>query len=96
MQLPHACTTSNQAIVNMSVEPECSRARYRNLVVVTIDSITECSFLILVTLCPKIVLSLRMTKRHVCEWSQDKHNSFISQLNKLIDGGVVRVDNTGP
>ena len=34
-----------------------------------------------------------MTKRHIHEWGYNKHESFVSQLNKLMDGSVIKIDN---
>ena len=44
----------------------------------------------------KVVLSLRMTNRHLKEWAKTKSSnsemSFVCQLNQCVDGNVVKVD----
>lgn len=69
-------------------------AQPTDLSVVTIDSIIPdgIKFADFSTSSSKVMLSLRMTKRHIHEWAYNKHESFISQLNKSIDGSVVKID----
>ena len=74
----------------MSGEPERNEAQTKNLEVVTIDSVTPdgMQFADFSSSSSKVVLSLRMTKRHIHKWAYKKHESFISQLNKSIDSSV--------
>ena len=70
-------------------------AQPTDLNVVTIDSITPdgMQFADFSSTSSKVVLSLRMTNRHIHTWAYNKHESFVSQLNKSIDGSVVKIDN---
>ena len=62
--------------------------------VVTIDSITPdgMQFADFSSSSWKVVLSLRMTNQHIHEWAYNKYKSFTSQLNKSIDGSVVKIN----
>ena len=68
-------------------------AQTTDLNVVTVDSITPdgMQFADFSSSSSK-VLSLRMINWHIHEWAYNKHESFISQLNKSIDGSVVKID----
>ena len=65
-----------------------------DLNVVAIDSITPdgMQFADFSSTSSKVVLSLRMTNRHIYTWTY-KHESFVSQLNKSVDENVVKIDN---
>ena len=54
----------------MSGEPDCGEAQTKGLEVVTVDSITPngMQFADFSDSSLKVVLSLRMTKRHIHEW----------------------------
>ena len=77
----------------MSGEPERNEAQTKDLEVVTIDSVTHdgMQYADFSSSSSKVVL-LRMTKWHVHEWAYKNHESRISQLNKSIDGSVVKLD----
>lgn len=59
----------------MSGEPECGEVQTKGLEVVTVDSITPdgMQFADFSDSSLKVVLSLRMTKRHIHEWAENKH-----------------------
>ena len=77
----------------MSGEPERNEAQTKDLEVVTIDSVTHdgMQYADFSSSSSKVVL-LRMTKWHVHEWAYKNHESPISQLNKSIDGSVVKLE----
>ena len=70
----------------------------KSLLAVTVDSVTPdgMQFSDFSTASSKVILSLRVTNRHLKEWAKNKSSdgemSFISQLNQCVDGNVVKVD----
>ena len=70
----------------------------KSLQAVTVDSVTPdgMQFSDFSTTSSKVILSLRMTNRHLKEWAKTKSSnsemSFICQLNQCVDGNVVKVD----
>ena len=70
----------------------------KSLQAVTVDSVTPdgMQFSDFSTTSSKVILSLRMTNRHLKDWAKTKSSnsemSFICQLNQCVDGNVVKVD----
>ena len=70
----------------------------KSLQAVTVDSVNPdgMQFSDFSTSSSKVVLSLRMTNRHLKEWAKTKSSnsemSFVCQLNQCVDGNVVKVD----